>query len=424
MISMRTLLLIFLAASSLAPAQSLYSGVDNRSTDPSGACTYQAGPTYFGRLQYNVTNGNLWGCQGGTWTLVTSAGGGGGGTVTSVGLSTNLGTVTGSPVTTSGTLTNTVSAAQVVSLFSTCSGVQYLGADGACHNYSPGSGTVTSIATTSPITGGTITTTGTIACATCVTSAAALTSNLPVFGAGSQASAVGTRSGNTTEVATAVGSFTAGNCPQGDANGNLVDSGIPCTGGGGGGTGGNIITGNWTTLGSTATRTDHTNSITILGTTSATNRVDGVCHTVSAGDFSYVLVFLVSLPVGATGPPAILAGFTDGTKTEGAGAGADTAPFITGQNLKNTAISGGTVSAANGTVAGADHNASSNPVYVTLTRTGTALAGSVSHNSGVTYDAIFNDTTPFLTASSICVYIVSRGSVVIEQFTLVTSSLP
>lgn len=33
-----------------------------------------------------------------------------------------------------------------------------------------GSGTVTSIATTSPITGGTITTTGTIACATCVTS--------------------------------------------------------------------------------------------------------------------------------------------------------------------------------------------------------------------------------------------------------------
>ena|SRR5580765_1222294 len=34
-----------------------------------------------------------------------------------------------------------------------------------------GTGTVTSIATTSPITGGTITTTGTIACATCVTAA-------------------------------------------------------------------------------------------------------------------------------------------------------------------------------------------------------------------------------------------------------------
>jgi len=50
------------------------------------------------------------------------------------------------------------------------------------------SGTVTSIATTSPITGGTITTTGTIACATCVTSAASLTSNALMTGAGSQAS--------------------------------------------------------------------------------------------------------------------------------------------------------------------------------------------------------------------------------------------
>ncbi len=49
---------------------------------------------------------------------------------------------------------------------------------------------VTSIATTSPITGGTITSTGTIACATCVTSAAALTSNAVVLGAGSQATKV------------------------------------------------------------------------------------------------------------------------------------------------------------------------------------------------------------------------------------------
>lgn len=50
-----------------------------------------------------------------------------------------------------------------------------------------GSGTVTSIATTSPITGGTITSTGTIACATCTTSAAALTSTALMTGAGSQA---------------------------------------------------------------------------------------------------------------------------------------------------------------------------------------------------------------------------------------------
>ena len=34
-------------------------------------------------------------------------------------------------------------AADIVALFSTCSGIQYLGADGACHNASSGSGTVT-----------------------------------------------------------------------------------------------------------------------------------------------------------------------------------------------------------------------------------------------------------------------------------------
>lgn len=59
-------------------------------------------------------------------------------------------------------------------------------------------GTVTSIATTTPITGGTITTTGTIACATCTTNAAALTLNQLVFGAGSQATAVGDLTGDVT----------------------------------------------------------------------------------------------------------------------------------------------------------------------------------------------------------------------------------
>ena len=61
-------------------------------------------------------------------------------------------------------------------------------------------GTVTSIATTSPITGGTITSTGTIACATCVTSAAALTINQIILGGGSQASATLGSLGTTTTV--------------------------------------------------------------------------------------------------------------------------------------------------------------------------------------------------------------------------------
>lgn len=51
-----------------------------------------------------------------------------------------------------------------------------------------GTGTVTNVATTAPITGGPITTTGTIACPTCVTSAASLTSTAFMTGAGSQAS--------------------------------------------------------------------------------------------------------------------------------------------------------------------------------------------------------------------------------------------
>lgn len=61
-----------------------------------------------------------------------------------------------------------------------------------------GSGSVTSIATTSPIGGGTITTTGTLTCTTCVTSAAALTSNAVVIGGGAQASSTISASTTTT----------------------------------------------------------------------------------------------------------------------------------------------------------------------------------------------------------------------------------
>lgn len=79
-----------------------------------------------------------------------------------------------------------------------------------------GSGSVTSIATTSPITGGTITSTGTIACATCVTSAASLTSTAIMTGAGSQ--------GSQTPAATATM----------DTSGNISTPGTMTTGAGGG----------------------------------------------------------------------------------------------------------------------------------------------------------------------------------------------
>jgi hypothetical protein len=108
--------------------------------------------------------------------------GGGGGTVSSVGLTMPSGfTVTGSPVTGSSVLavTTTLSgvlkgtgsgitaaaASDVVALFSSCTGTQYLGADGNCHT----AGTVSSIAladgSTSPIftiTGSPITGSGTL----------------------------------------------------------------------------------------------------------------------------------------------------------------------------------------------------------------------------------------------------------------------
>lgn len=61
-----------------------------------------------------------------------------------------------------------------------------------------GTGTVTNVATSSPISGGPITATGTISCPTCVTSASALTSNRLILGAGSQASAVLGSLGTTT----------------------------------------------------------------------------------------------------------------------------------------------------------------------------------------------------------------------------------
>jgi hypothetical protein len=55
--------------------------------------------------------------------------------------------------------------------------------------------------------------------------AGALTADLPVFGAGGADAKVGTKSGNTDEVATVSGALTAGHFVTPDASGNLVDGG-------------------------------------------------------------------------------------------------------------------------------------------------------------------------------------------------------
>lgn len=60
-----------------------------------------------------------------------------------------------------------------------------------------------------------------------IASSGALTASLPVFGGGAGAAPVsGTRSGNTTQVATSTGSHTSGNEASWDANGNVIDAGV------------------------------------------------------------------------------------------------------------------------------------------------------------------------------------------------------
>lgn len=59
-----------------------------------------------------------------------------------------------------------------------------------------------------------------------VTAAAALTANLPLIGSGGKATAVGTRSGNTTQFGTTFGTLTSGNLTKFDASGNIIDSGV------------------------------------------------------------------------------------------------------------------------------------------------------------------------------------------------------
>ncbi len=165
-----------------------------------------------------------------TWTALAS--GGGSGTVTTTGspANGNLAKFSGGSsitngdlagaVTTSGTLTttladNAVSSSKILNAAVTYDKIQAVSANskllgsgaagsgsspteltlgtnlsmsGNTLNASPGggSGTVTSVATTTPIGGGTITGTGTITCVTCVTSASALPSTYVLFGNGLQ----------------------------------------------------------------------------------------------------------------------------------------------------------------------------------------------------------------------------------------------
>lgn len=132
---MKKLLLLFLFAAGVWGQAPRAGGVEVVFSAPSGACLAHS------PLRFMASSNTLYGCGlttpvavSGTWALI----GGSGASVSSVGLSSNLGTVGGSPVTGSGTMTLTGAAADLIALFSGCSGTMYLGADGACHTVSSG----------------------------------------------------------------------------------------------------------------------------------------------------------------------------------------------------------------------------------------------------------------------------------------------
>jgi len=187
---MKLWLLVVLLWACATTAQVVGPGfVDYVTSAPSGACSQ-------GAHQQNVLGaGTVYTCQSGTWATV---GGGGSGTVTSF----SAGTL--SPLFTTSVATATTTPALSFSLSTVIQNTVFAGSNAGgtvaptfrtlvSADLPAGTGTVTSIATTSPITGGTITATGTIACATCVTSAAPLATGGVVLGtAGTQASATNT----------------------------------------------------------------------------------------------------------------------------------------------------------------------------------------------------------------------------------------
>jgi hypothetical protein len=155
-----------------------------------------------GRVFYSTTDSQLH-CLNSDGSSCLSSGGGSG-TVTSFS-SGNL-----SPLFTTSVATATTTPALSFTATSQSANLFYASPNGApgvptfraivAADLPAGTGTVTSIATTSPITGGPITTSGTIACGTCTTNAAGLTSNALVIGGGGQAVSALASLGTTTTV--------------------------------------------------------------------------------------------------------------------------------------------------------------------------------------------------------------------------------
>jgi hypothetical protein len=182
----------------------------------------------------------------------------GSGTVTSVSFSdastSPIFNISGSPVTSSGTLTETLATQTANKVFagpttgaaaqptfrslvgadlpnpsaSTLGGVESLAS--VSHNF------LTSISTSGVPTQAQPNFTdisGTATVSQGGTGATTFSTGLPLIGNGTSAVSTGTVSGNTTKFATTTGSLTSGDCVKLDANGNFIDAGAACGGGGG-----------------------------------------------------------------------------------------------------------------------------------------------------------------------------------------------
>lgn len=149
------------------------------------------------------------------------------------------------------------------------------------------------------------------------------TSNLPLIGNGTGALAQGSRSGSTTDFATASGALTSGHCVSIDGSGNFVDAGGACTTGGGGGT---VSSGSANQLGVYAS------SGTVISGLATAN--SGVLATSVSG----VPSISTTLPSGLTIPAPTLTAPILGTIASGVGTGLTGVPISTGISGLGTGV--------------------------------------------------------------------------------------
>lgn len=162
-----------------------------------------------------------------------------------------------------------------------------------------------------------------------------------------------------------------------------------------------VVTANWSAFGAGCATTNTTtvggNPAIQVISTSGTQNTCGV-QIAASGTFTHIVAFYGVVP--NTNTSTLAVGFTDGTKTEYCGLNYSSGYVLAA--VKNTALTGGTFSAANGTtgfaVAGTNLQG---PIFFRLRSTsGTTLACDYSPD-GVNWVNVFSDTTPFLIPSAI-----------------------